>query len=438
MIVGAGPGGLALALQLAQRQLPVTLVESRAGIGSSFRGEALMPSGLAALEQLGLLPLEAAVPQRPLQGWSFWLERRPLFRVEEPMGSAHPCTLVEPEALLRSWVERLQRLPCARLQLGRSVAGLIHRTSGAATELLTPSRPPTPVGHWPGGRVAGVRLSDGQELQADLVVACDGRGSTLRRAAGLELAGASPAIDVLWFRLGGPAGATLAARLAGRFHTVIGSEGSMALFASASGGVQLGWPLQAGQRSERSPREWRQLWLRLSPPALAYALASVPLEVIEGPLRLPVRVGLAAPWWRPGLLLLGDAAHPMSPLRAQGTSMALRDVAAATALLPAALEQPAGPGREAAIDQALAALEARRRPEIVRMQALQEQEWQRGERLGHNPALRQLLAALAPGLAPLLAVVWRHSQEELRHGLAGALHPPTVPAAMMERASAAR
>jgi len=31
-------------------------------------------------------------------------------------------------------------------------------------------------------------------------------------------------------------------------------------------------------------------------------------------------------WYAPGLLLLGDAVHPMSPIRAQGINMALRDV----------------------------------------------------------------------------------------------------------------
>lgn len=376
-----------------------------------------MPSGFEALDQLDLLPLADAVPQRPLSGWSFWLERQLLFAVPEPMGSTHSCTLVESEALLQHWAEQLRQLPSAQLHLGRSVAGLITADGGSGD-----------------GRITGVRLSDGQRLQADLVVACDGRGSLLRRSAGLELAETSPPIDVLWFRLGGSAGQALADALTGRFHTVIGDEGSLALFASASGGVQLGWPLQGGERIDRSSRQWRELWLRLCPEALATALGSVPLDAIDGPQRLPLRVGLARQWWRPGLLLLGDAAHPMSPIRAQGTSMALRDVVAAAALLPPALELPAGPDRDSALDQALLAIEARRRPEIRRMQALQQQEWERGLRLGHNPALRRLLAALAPGLAPLLGAVWQRSQWPLRQGLAGALPR----AAMMEAASAAR
>lgn len=380
-----------------------------------------MPSGWEALAQLDLLPLAESVPQLALRGWSFWLERQGLFHVDEPMGSSHPCTLVEPAALLRHWAEQLQEYPSARLLLGRSVTGLIQTDGGGDSE-----------------RISGVRFSDGERLMADLVVACDGRGSMARRSAGLELVESSATIDVLWFRLGGPAGEALAAHLEGRFHTVIGDGGSMALFASASGGVQLGWPLLGGGRIEQSTRQWREQWLRLCPEALAQALEPIPLEAIEGPLRLPLRVGLAGRWWRPGLLLLGDAAHPMSPLRAQGTAMALRDVVVAAELLPAALQQPSGASRDAALDQALAATERRRRPEIVRMQELQQQEWQRGERLGHNPTLRRLLALLAPGLAPLLAAVWQRSQGPLRQGLAGSLHLPPPQAAMMDPASAAR
>jgi 2-polyprenyl-6-methoxyphenol hydroxylase-like FAD-dependent oxidoreductase len=419
--VGGGPTGVALALQLAQWGLPTTLVEARPDVGTGFRGEALMPSGLEALSALGLLPLPLSVRQRPLEGWSFWLERQTLFDAEEPMGAAAPCTLVDPEELLQAWSHSLRQLPAARLISGRSAVGLCESA----------------------GRIRGVRLNDGQSLEADLVVACDGRASSLRRSGGLALDSESRPIDVLWFRIGGPAGERLGTQLAGRFHTLLGAEGSLALFASACGGVQLGWPVQPGQRLELSRADWRERWRQLCPPTLAAALASTPPETIEGPLRLPVRVGLAQRWWRPGLLLLGDAAHPMSPVRAQGTSMALRDVVQASALLPAALRHTAGPEREAALDRALATLEQRRRPEIARIQRLQRQEWERGERLQHSPALRGLLTTLAPAVGPVIGGFWRRSQLELRQGQAGALNraPATAPAmttaAMMDSTSAA-
>ena len=403
VIVGAGPTGMALALALARRGLPVTLLESQAGAGAGFRGEALMPSGMEALAALDLLPLDRDVRQRPLQGWSFWLQRRRLFACEEPLAGAHPCTLVDPEGLLRSWQRLLRQRPSARLLPASCVTGPVLQD----------------------GRVVGVRLADGQTLAADLVVACNGRRSELGPNCGLTLEQAAQPIDVLWFRLAGEAAEELADQLAGRFHTLIGDAGSLALFASSRGGVQLGWPLPGDAAISLSTAQWRARWQQLAPPPLARALGAVPLEAIEGPLRQPVRVGLARRWWCPGLLLLGDAAHPMSPIRAQGTSMALRDVVSAAAVLPAALSAAEGTDRTAALDAALEAIEACRRPEIVRIQALQQQEWQRGERLGHNRTLRQLLAGLAPGLAPLLAAIWSHGQRDLRLGLAdGVLAEP--------------
>ncbi|MCX5966750.1 MAG: FAD-dependent monooxygenase [Cyanobacteria bacterium] len=59
MIVGAGPAGVALALLLARQGVPLTLVEASPTSARQFRGEALMPSGLAALAAMGLLPLPA-------------------------------------------------------------------------------------------------------------------------------------------------------------------------------------------------------------------------------------------------------------------------------------------------------------------------------------------------------------------------------------------
>jgi len=419
LIVGAGPAGAGLALALARRdQGQVDLVEAATDALGRFRGEGLMPSGLEALERLEAWPLPAAVPHRPLAGWSFQLEGRPLFEAAEPFGAGPACHLIDQPSLLRHLLARAETAGC-HLHLGQAVVGLVQER----------------------GRVGGVVLADGRRLAADLVVACDGRSSTLRRLAGLALEEEANALRVLWFRLSGPATEAIASELGGSFFSVIGGGDSWGLFASTRGGLQLGWLESGGDAASAPPtsaQAWRERWASVAPPRLAARLRELEEPAIEGPLRLAVKVGLAPRWHAPGLLLLGDAAHPMSPLRAQGTSMALRDVATATALLPPALQQPAGPGREAAIDQALAGLEARRRPEIVQMQALQQREWQRGERLGHNPALRQLLASLAPGLAPLMAAVWRHSQEELRDGLAGALPPTPEPAAMMETTSAAR
>lgn len=399
VIAGAGPTGLALALLLARSGINITLLEARSSLGGLFRGEALMPSGLEALARIGLWPLPPAVIQRPLAGWSFWLERRPWFQVEEPMGSGPACTLLDPCSLIAHLAELLQAESNASLRLGCGISEVIERD----------------------GRVVGVRLVDGEAIPADLVVACDGRGSNLRRSAGLELQGRQRPIDVLWFRMAEPSCGPLITALDGRFHTVLAQGRSLALYASSRGGVHLGLPLQPGERLQLSARDWLTLWRQLSPPALEAALTSVPPEAVDGPLRLPVQVGLAERWWRPGLLLLGDAAHPMSPIRAQGSSMGLRDALVAADHLIAALPPGTAYGSPGALDHALAAIGWRRRQEIAWIQRLQQQEWQRAERLAHSPPLRRLLAASPSWLSQRLAERWRHSQLPLQQGQAGAL-----------------
>ena len=400
LIVGAGPTGLSLALLLVRHGIAVTVLEARSSLGGLFRGEALMPSGVEALAAMGLWPLPATVIQKPLQGWTFWLERRSFFQMKEPMDGGPGCTLVDPCSLVQALADQIRLFPNAQLSLGCGVSSTLTGRDG---------------------RVVGVRLHDGQELVADLVVACDGRGSALRRSAGLELSEQQRPIDVLWFQLPEPASHPLIATLAGRFHTVLAEGRSLAIYPSARGGVQLGLPLQPGERQHRSSEAWLALWRRLCPEPLDSALQELPPEAIEGPQRLPVRAGLAERWWRPGLLLLGDAAHPMSPVRAQGTSMGLRDAVVAAGHLASALDNGSSGAQAQSIDHALAAISWRRRGEIARIQALQRQEWQRGERLAHNRLLRRMLADAPPWFRDQLAQQWRRSQMPLRHGQAGAL-----------------
>ena len=56
IVVGAGPAGALLAYMLARRGVPVTLLERQTDFSREFRGEVLMPSGIAAMHEAGLRP----------------------------------------------------------------------------------------------------------------------------------------------------------------------------------------------------------------------------------------------------------------------------------------------------------------------------------------------------------------------------------------------
>ena len=404
VIVGAGPCGAGLAVALARRGQTVTLVEAASTTAAEsmrrFRGEALMPSGLEALERLGLWPLPAQVPQRALGGWQIAVEGHPLIQVDEPLGGlrAAPCTLVNQPALLAALLEPSQQPPTLRVAMGSAAADLLRDGNG---------------------RVGGVVLADGRELPADLVVGCDGRASLLRRRAGIVLVGKQRPVDVLWFRFRQAAGPLPDPG----FITLAGPAGLASLFSNARGQVQLGWAIAPDAPTPTlKGSQWIERLVAQAPPPLAGWLQRNAAQ-LEAPQRFSVRVGLAERWWQPGLLLLGDAAHPMSPVRAQGLNMALRDAAVASTVLgaraPATTRESA-----AAIDGLLASIEANRRPEVERLQQLQAEELARGTALQARPWLRQLLAGLAPLIGSAAGEVWRRQQRPLRHGLAPLPAPP--------------
>ena len=412
VVVGAGPAGSALALLLARAGVAVELVESQPRHSALIRGDGLMPSGLEALNRMGLAPMLASLPRRELRGWSFHVEGSALFSVAEPIGGAVACSLIDTPALLEGLLEQSMACPSLTLRRGQAVK-----------ELLLEPEDTLPPGSEGPARVAGVVLDDGTQLPANLVVGCDGRGSLIRRLAALELNEDNPALEVLWFELENEAAAHLQPWIAGRFATLIGDAGSYALFGTARGGVRLGWLQERGAAG--SPIPWPERWARSAPPELAALWRSLPTANVGPPLRLAVRAGLAPCWQRPGLLLLGDAAHPMSPLRAQGLNMALRDaLVAAERLLPvlggeggAAEEIPARREFLQQLDQALVAIAEARLTEIRAMQALQRQELGRGELLRRHPWLRRLLAATATVSGPLLSRRWQAGQPTLRTGL---------------------
>jgi 2-polyprenyl-6-methoxyphenol hydroxylase-like FAD-dependent oxidoreductase len=180
VIVGAGPTGATLALLLVQHGIQVKLIEASRDFRRVFRGEALMPSGLDALKQMRLSELIAQIPHKALDAWEFVLEERSLFRVDEPIETdGQPCTLVSQPHLLEALIQKASNYQEFEFLPGKPVRDLIQQE----------------------GRIRGVKLGEGQEIIADLVIGCDGRNSVVRQKAGLSLEKLSNNIDILWFKL---------------------------------------------------------------------------------------------------------------------------------------------------------------------------------------------------------------------------------------------
>jgi 2-polyprenyl-6-methoxyphenol hydroxylase-like FAD-dependent oxidoreductase len=352
LVVGAGPAGVATALLLARHGIDVTLVDREPSFERVFRGEGLMPLGLDALREIGLdVVHDDAVPGRPVRSWDIWIDGEESFVVPEPLeelGDRAPRVVSQP-ALLARLVELAQGHPGFTFRPGVRCAALLRDD---------------------GQRVVGARLSgpDGvEDLATELVVGADGRGSSVRTHAGLRLERSSESYEVLWFKVSAPP------RLRDRcsFMICVRPGGHPAVcYVSWDGRLQYGLVMPSGGLRELDDRDWLTEAVRSAPRWLAEHVVAHRAE-IGRPTRLVVLVGRCPSWTDPGVLLLGDAAHPMSPVRAQGINLALRDAVVAANHLRPVLAARSGP---AALDGACRAVQAEREPEIVRAQAQQRRE----------------------------------------------------------------
>ena len=175
LVVGAGPVGLAAALEVRRRGLPVAVLECdppdrvRPGSRAMF------------VHRRSLRLLEEAAPglgQQLAEHGVCWRARRTLYRGREvysrdypapPSGSLPPFT-----SLRQTETERLLAVACAQ-------AGVEFRWSARVTEVRS-----DPAG-------VTVSTADGTSLSASYVIAADGARSAVRRSLGLAIAGARSA-----------------------------------------------------------------------------------------------------------------------------------------------------------------------------------------------------------------------------------------------------
>ncbi|MEL6382881.1 MAG: FAD-dependent oxidoreductase [Cyanobacteria bacterium J06626_18] len=397
VVVGAGPAGAAIALLLARQGIQVTLLDQEPGFDRVFRGEGLMPSAVDALYQMGLGDCFEQIPSRSLDGWDFYVDQQRQMRVSEPKAqlAERSPRIVSQSALLEWIVKQAQQYPSFKFLPGWQVRELIQSDTG----------------------VEGVRAAHGEELrdfQADLIIATDGRYSRLRKQVGLYLQKARTQFDVLWFKL--PAPSELMSETF--FTACLQWERQFAFYLSWDKRLQIGWIVEKGQAKTMHDRDWIEEFAQAVPAPLAEHFRQHRHE-LEGPIFLDVIVGVCEQWSVPGLLLLGDAAHPMAPNRAQGINMALRDaIVAANHLVPLFSQVSQAPS-SSQLNQVLEHIQLERLPEIKAAQQQQLAEWQRIAYFWSNrfTYLQFKLLLTVLGRFRFTQNAWLEHQHELRHGV---------------------
>ncbi|HLF21027.1 MAG TPA: FAD-dependent monooxygenase [Aestuariivirga sp.] len=335
IVAGAGPAGLAAAALLARDGKRTALVTGKTSAEPDPRTVALMQPSIRMLEYLGLWPGSLRAQTAPL---------RKLRLVDDTGAAVRAPTLTFDAA-----------------ELGEEVFGwniplslLIPALRARAAELGVAFIDDEVVGAATGEGAISVKLASGAEVSARVALAADGRNSRLRQAAGIgteewsydqvaiatSFAHSAPHFDV----------STEYHRQAGPFTTVPMPEGRSSL-------VWMERPTRAAQL------------MALDDAALAVEIqianhGELGLVSQVGPRKaFPMRGLVARQFAARRTLLVGEAAHVVPPIGAQGLNMSLRDAAQAADLILA--------GDDAGSDDVMRDYETLRRRDVVpRQQAI--------------------------------------------------------------------
>ena len=206
-----------------------------------------------------------------------------------------------------------------------------------------------------GGHVAGIlaRTKHGPlEIRAGLVVGADGRSSTLRERAGLEVVDTGAPIDVLWMRL---------SKHGGDPAETFGNVGAGGLLVTIDRReyFQCALVIKKGGFDEIRAAGLDALRARVASLAPFLADRVDELRTWDDVKLLTVKIDHLRRWYRAGLLCIGDAAHAMSPVGGVGVNLAIQDGVATANLLADTLLHGAPSERQLAAVQRRRAFPAR-------------------------------------------------------------------------------
>ncbi len=301
LIAGAGPVGCAAALYLAQRGIPVILVEKKHSLPIDLRASTFHPPTLDLLDQIGLT--EKLIPQGLIVHEFQFRERKSgtaarfdLARLEGE--TRHPYRLqCEQYKMTQTVVELLKSFPHAEFRSGTEVVG--YREAGDGVEAL---------------------LFDGEDetlVRGCFLIGTDGANSRIRQASGTRFEGLTYPERFLVVSTDFPFEAHFE-NLSWVNYVSDPDEWCVMLKTVDLWRVQFPTPIEADPDTLLSDSYIEDRLQRLYPKDTPYMIAHRTLYRVHQRVAETYRVGSR-------VLLAGDAAHVNNPLGGMGMNGGLHD-----------------------------------------------------------------------------------------------------------------
>lgn len=315
-IVGGGPAGAMLALLLARKGISVLLLEAHKDFDREYRADTLHPYILEVLEDLGLADALHRIRHTKIRQMTAMTPTGPMLLYDfGRLKTRYPYFTMMPQAqFLEFLAGEAYHYPNFQLVLGARVEHLIEHD----------------------GVIAGVRYrgTDGMhDIQADLTIGADGRFSRVRSLSQLVSTKLAPPIDLLWFKLPSEPGDNQekGAQLyfgAGRFLVAFYRYEYW----------QVGYGFLKGGYQQLRASGIESLHAQVETLAPRFAEKMHILTDWKQVSLLSIEASRLVRWYRSGLLLIGDAAHVMTPIGGVGINLAVQDAVVAANILSEPLQ----------------------------------------------------------------------------------------------------
>ncbi|MFL6562351.1 MAG: FAD-dependent monooxygenase [Bacillus sp. (in: firmicutes)] len=315
-IVGAGPGGALLGYLLAKEGISTIVLERHVGIDKEFRGEHLNSDGERVLKKYGLYDQVEQSGLLLMEQVEYWQHGEVIKTVKPAEGERHVGIHVPQKNLLSVIIRESEPYKNFKLMMGTKVTELIFNNNGCVT---------------------GLKAKNGDQeviIKSKIVVGADGRFSTVRKLAEMPFTTIKHGYDLLWAKIPSPAGWEPTIK-----NALVNGQ-LMALFTQAGGFIQIGWNI----KEDSYPDLKKQSFL----PFIEQVIKAFPeltttlhthIHSWNDFILLKVQSCYCPAWTKDGMVIMGDAAHTMSPTGAYGINCALLDAHVLAEVLSEAIDK---------------------------------------------------------------------------------------------------